>query len=87
MEAEKKGGRAGNKILKSVFPSAKYMKSQFPYLRKAPFLLPVAWLNRILKYRKEISAGYNNSASDSIKIGNERVELMREYGIIGKQNP
>ena len=86
VEAEKKGGRAGNKILKSVFPSAKYMKSQFPYLRKAPFLLPVAWLSRILKYRKEISAGQNNSASDSIKIGNERVELMREYGIIGKQN-
>lgn len=86
VEAEKKGGKAGNKILKSAFPSVKYMKSQFPYLRKAPFLLPAAWLSRILKYRKEISAGRNNSAADSIKIGNERVELMREYGIIGKKS-
>ena len=86
VEAEKKGGKNGNGILKTAFPSAKYMRVQFPYLKKAPFLLPFAWLSRILKYRKEISEGRNNSAADSIKIGNERVELMREYGIIGKKS-
>ena len=86
MEAEKRGNSPGNGILKTLFPSAGYMRAQYAYVKKFPFLLPVAWLNRILKYRKESANGKNNNAADSIRIGNDRVELMREYGIIGKRN-
>lgn len=84
MEAEKRGISSGNSVLKTLFPPARYMKAQYAYVKKFPFLLPAAWLNRILKYRKESADGKSNNAAESIRIGNERVELMREYGIIGK---
>jgi hypothetical protein len=29
-------------------------------------------------------AGGDNAAADSVKIGNQRIELMKEYGIIKK---
>lgn len=84
MEAEKRGTSSGNSVLKTLFPSARYMKAQYSYVKKFPFLLPAAWLERILKYRKESANGKSNNAAESIRIGNERVELMREYGIIGR---
>lgn len=85
VEADKKGKKAGHGILRTLLPSIGYMSARFPYLKKFPFLLPLAWLSRILTYKKETEHGINNSAADSIRIGNERVELMREYGILGKE--
>ena len=82
--ADKSGKKAGNTVLKSLFPSAKKMESRYPYLRKYPVLLPIAWADRILKYRKETAAGGGNAAADSVKIGNQRIELMKKYGIIKK---
>ena len=58
----------------------RYLIESYKYLEKYPFLLPVAWISRIFKYSVEIKD--NNSAMESIKIGNKRVELMREYKII-----
>ena len=72
-------------VLKSVFVPADQLKLRYKYLKKFPWLLPVAWVQRVcvLRYRKE-NAGKKGSgeAAESIRIGNERVELMREYGII-----
>ena len=82
--ADKIGKKAGNTVLKSLFPSAKKLESRYPYLRKYPVLLPIAWADRILKYRKETAAGGDNAAADSVKIGNQRIELMKKYGIIKK---
>lgn len=67
-------------ILKTIFPSRKVLIESYKYLEKYPFLLPVAWISRIFKYSVELKD--NNSAMESIKIGNKRVELMREYKII-----
>lgn len=80
--ADKNGKKAGNTVLKSLFPSAKKLEGRYPYLKKHPILLPIAWTDRILKYRKETVAGGDNAAADSVKIGNQRIELMKEYGII-----
>ena len=82
--ADKSGKKAGNTVLKSLFPSAKKLESRYPYLRKYPVLLPIAWADRILTYRKETAAGGDNAAADSVKIGNQRIELMKKYGIIKK---
>lgn len=82
VSADKAGSRSPKSILKTVFPSLKYMETRFPYLRKAPFLLPVAWVKRVLKYGKEMNTIEDNHAADSIKIGNQRIELMKRYGII-----
>ena len=54
------------------------MKNEFAFLKKIPFLLPVAWLIRILRYEKEM----RKNVTDALKIGNQRIELMRKYKII-----
>lgn len=82
VSAQKQGKTANHSLLQTVFPSAKSLEGRYPYLKKKAFLLPVAWVDRILKYRKETTSTSNNDAAESIKIGNQRVELMREYKII-----
>ena len=60
------------------------LAGRYPYLKEKPYLLPLAWVNRILKYGKETAGGSaDNNAAQSIKIGNGRVALLKEYGIIG----
>lgn len=82
VSAQKRGKKSGGNVLKTVFPSAKKLDSRFPYLKKHPYLLPIAWASRILKYRKESGSMSGNDAAESIKIGNQRIDLMRQYGII-----
>lgn len=80
--AQKEGKKAKANVLRTIFPDLKSMKGKYRYLEKYPFLLPAAWVQRILKYRKESQNSQGNKASESIKIGNQRVELLKEYGII-----
>lgn len=79
IEADKQG-KNSNGIIKALFPSIGYMKKSFPYLKKRPYLLPVAWVNRICRY-----AFLTNSTSDASKtvdIGKERIKMLRNYNII-----
>ena len=79
---DKKGKKSGKGIVGTLFPPLKEMQTRYEYLRSAPFLLPVAWAGRIIKYGKEISQSESESASQAMKIGKERVELLKKYGII-----
>lgn len=67
-----------------MFPKRAYLERRYPYLKKRPYLLPVAWVQRIAHYAGEQS-GADNSASGSIKLGKERIELMKLYGIIDEK--
>ena len=80
--AQKQGKKKKNAVIASLFPSANILKVRYPYLEKRPYLLPVAWCDRILKYRKETSQSQDNNAVDAMKIGKQRIELMKKYGII-----
>jgi hypothetical protein len=82
MENQKQGKAASGGVLKSLFPAPKKLEKRYPYLKKHPALVPVAWASRILTYGRETAAGKNNSAAQSIRIGNERVALMKQYGIL-----
>ena len=79
-----KASRTGEKssVLSTVFPKREYLERRYPYLKKRPYLLPVAWAQRIAHYASEKQSGADNSASGSIKLGNERIELMKRYGIM-----
>ena len=81
---EKRGKKPKGGISKSLFPSLAYMQREYKYLRTAPFLLPVAWVSRIVKYGNEINKTENVSAAQSVKIGYERIELFKKYGIISQ---
>lgn len=79
-----KASRTGEKssVLRTVFPKREYLERRYPYLKKRPYLLPVAWVQRIAHYASEKQSGADNSASGSIKLGKERIELMKRYGIM-----
>lgn len=80
VRASREGGKSH--ILRSVFPKREYLERRYPYLKKRPYLLPVAWAQRMAHYAGEKRSDANNSASGSIKLAKERIELMRLYGII-----
>ena len=75
-----------NAVLHAVFPSRKNMEKKYPYLRKASFLLPVAWLQRITGYIIEIKSQKhktkNNNIAESARLGQERIQLMKQYNIV-----
>ena len=79
-----KASRTGEKssVLSSVFPKREYLERNYPYLKKHPYLLPVAWVQRIVHYASEKQNAADNSASGSIKLAKERIELMKRYGIM-----
>lgn len=79
-----KASRTGEKssVLSTVFPKREYLERRYPYLKKRPYLLPVAWVQRIAHYASEKQSNPDNSASGSIKLGKERIELMKRYGIM-----
>lgn len=79
-----KASRTGEKssVLSTVFPKREYLERRYPYLKKRPYLLPVAWAQRIAHYASEKQSGADNSASGSIKLAKERIELMKRYGIM-----
>jgi hypothetical protein len=78
----KNGKRVGNTVIRTAFPPAKDLEGGFSYLKEKPYLLPLVWTSRILKYQKETKRMDNNSAAETIKIGKERIRLMKKYGII-----
>ena len=79
-----KASRTGEKssVLRTVFPKREYLERRYPYLKKRPYLLPVAWAQRIAHYASEKQSGADNSASGSIKLAKERIELMKQYDIM-----
>lgn len=79
-----KASRTGEKssVLSTVFPKREYLERRYPYLKKRPYLLPVAWVQRLAHYAVEKKTGADSSASGSIKLGKERIELMKRYGIM-----
>lgn len=85
VSAQKQGKKSGSFVLKTVFLPVKAMENRFPYLKKHPWLLPVAWVSRILQYRKETAAGQDNDAVSAVAIGNQRVELLRQYKILDEK--
>lgn len=79
-----KSSRTGEKsgVLRTVFPKRAYLERRYPYLKKRPYMLPVAWVQRLAHYAGEKKTGADSSASGSIKLARERIELMKRYGVM-----
>ena len=79
-----KASRTGEKssVLRTVFLKREYLERRYPYLKKHPYLLPVAWAQRPAHYAGEKKTGTDNSVSGSIKLARERIELMKRYDIM-----
>ena len=68
-------------MLHTVFLPLESMKGRYQYLEKAIYLLPVAWMQRIFAYMKEVKQTSSDDARESIKIGQERVKLLKMYHV------
>ena len=77
------GGKANTtaSLRSSLFPSAAYMKRKFSWVKKYPWLLPAAYVVRIVKYL-QTSKDKPKDEKNSVQIGMERVELLKQYHII-----
>ena len=72
-------------ILKSIFPGKGYLQRQYPYAMRHPVLLPVAWTHRMIQYLWDKDRKPSDPMK-SIRIGQERAALMRQYNIIYKED-
>lgn len=73
------GGGRSRQLLRTLFPARKDLEGRFPYLKHHPLLLPLAYLQRIIRYGKEAPA---SDARESLSIGQRRVELLKKYRIL-----
>ena len=80
--AQKRGKKSRGAMGAAVFPVAGKLAGKYPYLKKHPWLLPVAWGQRLWRYARETRSSGDSSAAEALKIGTERVELLRHYDII-----
>lgn len=80
--AQKKGRKTKNAFLLSAFPPVAKLQNQYPYLKRHRYLLPIAWCSRFWEYVKETRHSRDSNAADSLKIGSERIALMKVYGIL-----
>ena len=79
-QASRSGGRSG--ILKTVFPPRKELVGQYPKLEKSALLLPVVWGKRLIRYAKEMKSGKKSRPAESLRIAEDRLRLLRLYGVI-----
>lgn len=76
-------GNSQNKsVLKTLFPPKEALIKDYPELEKSSAKLPLVWAKRIAKYAKESRSSDDNSALESVKLGNKRVELFKKYRVI-----
>lgn len=68
--------------LAALFPGRRYMQRQYPYVKKLPLLLPVAWVQRLTRYLREQQAAPDNTPAASLQLAKERIELLRAYDVI-----
>ncbi len=81
--AKQQGKAGGMRLRQTIFPPRKALVERYGYLKRRPWLLPAAWISRLATYRKETrEAVSHNCASESIKIGSQRVELLKQYGVL-----
>ncbi len=69
----------------AIFPSAKSLSGDYPVLKKHPILLPLIWERRLLQYLKASAANPADKPSESLRLGSERLSLLRSYGILDQK--
>lgn len=84
------GGEAGQgsirfrTLLRLIFPPAGALGAKFAFLRKYPFLLPVAWIGHTLRgiLNKQLSTGEKLSiVLTTLRLGKKRAKLLQWLGL------
>lgn len=75
-----RGGTGRASLCAALFPGREVMAGWYPYVARCPALLPAAWVQRIWRYLR--TRGKHTSAQDSLRVGAQRVELLRQYRVL-----
>ena len=86
--AEQNRGVKGRKdpLTASVFLPLQAMRGRYPFLKKAPILLPLAWAMRVLDYLIKSRQIPENDAAASLRLGKDRIRLLEQYHITDPKN-
>lgn len=76
---ENTSAHGARRVLRTVFPPERDLAGAYPYLARHPWLLPIAWLQRIGHYRLR---NRRDSVRESLDIGKRRVQLLKKYHVI-----
>ncbi len=71
-------GRGRRGMLRALFPKGDGLKRSYPYLKQKPWLLPLAWGQRMWRY----ASARDTSAGKSLEIGRERIALLKQYELL-----
>lgn len=74
------GGTGRASLCAALFPGREVMAGWYPYVARCPALLPAAWAQRIWRYLR--TRGKHTGAQDSLRVGAQRVELLRQYRVL-----
>lgn len=75
-----RGGTGRASLCAALFPGREVMAGWYPYVARCPALLPAAWAQRIWRYLR--TRGKHTGAQDSLRVGAQRVELLRQYRVL-----
>lgn len=68
--------------IRMIFPELDSMREFYTVLYKHPYLLPVMWIVRMVRYVFRLSTGKTYNVLKSEEIANERIQLLKDYDII-----
>lgn len=79
LQAAAPAGKDRGGLRRSLFPPAEALCGRYPYLQKHAWLLPAAWVQRVVRYGRETVGG---DVLEAARIGRQRTQLLRQYGVI-----
>ena len=74
---------SGAPLRTALFPGLRSMERRFPYLKGRPWLLPVAWVQRWLRYAGSVGKHRNTHPAVTMQLADTRIRLLQTYHIIG----
>ncbi|MCD8115901.1 MAG: hypothetical protein LUE21_02095, partial [Oscillospiraceae bacterium] len=83
VQAETSSGRKYATYLRLLFPSWKTWTFWKPYLSDRPWMLPVEWCKRMVRFlRGETSSGSLDEIEKSYVLAENRLTLLKKYGVL-----
>ena len=84
LRSEAEGAGRVATIGRRLFPAAKTIESRYTYLQKRPWLLPVAWMHRVVRTWSKLG-GHAAEAKDILSADETEVRrqrrMLREIGL------
>lgn len=77
LKSEKADATPAGTVLRRLFPPAKTIESRYTYLQKYPWLLPGAWVHRLIKTRKSWR-DHTREARNILSADEETVHTLRQ---------